>query len=142
MENRIRQLRKELNLTQEELGKALGIQKSAVAKYEKGRTENIKTENLRKLKDIFNCSSDYILGFSEIRNIPEDLVGKYINLPATAQTQAKLYIDKLSHLYPTSCDIIENGVIPIAAHDDNDSPENIRRDIEKALEFIDSHRRE
>lgn len=39
-------------MTQEELGNALGIQKSAVAKYEKGRVVNIKRSTLKKISDI------------------------------------------------------------------------------------------
>ena len=45
---RIRNLRKELKLTQEDVGKALGIQKAAVNKYEKDTVKNIKRENIIK----------------------------------------------------------------------------------------------
>lgn len=36
-------------LTQEELGNIVGVQKSAIAKYENGRVVNIKRSNLQKL---------------------------------------------------------------------------------------------
>lgn len=36
-------------LTQEELGKMVGVQKSAIAKYENGRVVNIKRSTLQKL---------------------------------------------------------------------------------------------
>ena len=36
-------------LTQEELGNMVGVQKSAIAKYEKGRVVNIKRSTLQKL---------------------------------------------------------------------------------------------
>lgn len=39
-------------LTQEELGKLLGVQKSAVAKYENGRVVNIKRSMLKKISDV------------------------------------------------------------------------------------------
>lgn len=39
-------------LTQEELGKLLGVQKSAIAKYENGRVVNIKRSTLKKISDI------------------------------------------------------------------------------------------
>lgn len=39
-------------MTQEELGKALGVQKSAIAKYESGRVVNIKRSTLKKISDI------------------------------------------------------------------------------------------
>ena len=42
MGDKIKEKRKEAGLTQEELGEKLGVQKSAVAKWENGRVENIK----------------------------------------------------------------------------------------------------
>ena len=41
---RIKMLRKEHNLTQEELGAKIGVQKAAIQKYEKGTVKNIKRE--------------------------------------------------------------------------------------------------
>ena len=40
MGNRIRDLRIAAGLTQEQLGEKVGLQKSAIAKYENGKTEN------------------------------------------------------------------------------------------------------
>ena len=39
---RIKKLRKEKGLTQEQLGNLLGVKKSAIAKYENNRVENLK----------------------------------------------------------------------------------------------------
>lgn len=39
-------------MTQEELGNLLGVQKSAVAKYESGRVVNIKRSTLKKISDV------------------------------------------------------------------------------------------
>lgn len=41
MKDRIKELRKVLNLTQEELGKHLGIKRNTIATYESGRNEPI-----------------------------------------------------------------------------------------------------
>ena len=41
---RIKMLRKEHNLTQEELGAKIGVQKAAIQKYEKGTVKNIKRD--------------------------------------------------------------------------------------------------
>lgn len=43
-------------LTQEELGHMLGVEKSAVAKYEKGRVVNLKQATLKKLSEILDVS--------------------------------------------------------------------------------------
>lgn len=45
----IRDARIARGLTQEELGKLVGLQKSAIAKYENGRVVNIKRSTLQKL---------------------------------------------------------------------------------------------
>ena len=65
MGSRIKQLREERRMTQEELGKILGVQKSAVAKYENGKVSNMKRSSIKKLADFFGVSSAYILGYSE-----------------------------------------------------------------------------
>ena len=39
-------------MTQEELGEMLGLQKSAIAKYENGRVVNIKRSTLKKISDV------------------------------------------------------------------------------------------
>lgn len=41
-------------MTQEELGKILGVQKSAIAKYESGRVVNIKRTILKKISDVLD----------------------------------------------------------------------------------------
>lgn len=46
---KIRLLRINKGLTQEELGTLIGVQKSAINKYEKGRVENIKRSTFMKL---------------------------------------------------------------------------------------------
>lgn len=45
----IKEARMAKGLTQEELGKLVGVQKSAVAKWENGRVVNIKRSSLQKL---------------------------------------------------------------------------------------------
>ena len=64
---RIKQLRKEYDLTQEALAKRLGLgNKSSIANYESGKMapcDSIKID----LCKLFNCSMDYLMGLSEIR---------------------------------------------------------------------------
>ena len=48
---KIKEARIAKGLTQEELGNIVGVQKSAIAKYESGRVVNIKRSMLRKLAD-------------------------------------------------------------------------------------------
>lgn len=66
---RIKQLRKEANLTQEELAYQLGLKKVSIQKYENGGVTNIKSQTLEKLGEIFNVSPAYIMGWDKFDNI-------------------------------------------------------------------------
>lgn len=50
--SKIRAARKAKGLSCEELGKILGVQKSAVAKYENGRITNIGLSKLKKISEV------------------------------------------------------------------------------------------
>ena len=52
----IRQKRTELNMTQEQLGKLLGVNRAAINKWETGRVTNLKRETIKKLSEIFQIS--------------------------------------------------------------------------------------
>ena len=58
---RIKQLRKEHNLTQRELAKRLNVSQKSIDLWEKGITEP-KAGIVYALADMFSCTSDYILG--------------------------------------------------------------------------------
>lgn len=51
---KIKKARIAKGMTQEELGELLGVQKSAVAKYESGRVVNIKRSTMKKISDILD----------------------------------------------------------------------------------------
>ena len=51
---KIKQARIDKKMTQEELGKIVGVQKSAIAKYESGRVVNIKRSTLQKIASALN----------------------------------------------------------------------------------------
>lgn len=61
MADRIKERRKAMNMTQEELAEKLGLQKSAIAKYENGRVQNIKRPIIAKMADILECSPAYLM---------------------------------------------------------------------------------
>lgn len=61
----IKQLRLQKGLTQEELGKVIGVQKSAIRKYESGMVQNIKRSSIKKLADFFGVSPSYLLGYED-----------------------------------------------------------------------------
>ena len=61
MGTRIKEARIAKGMTQEELGKIVGVQKSAIAKYEKGRVVNIKRSTLQKIASALNISPSSLL---------------------------------------------------------------------------------
>ena len=65
---RIRQLRKEMGWTQAELAQKLGLKDSAIAKYEKGRVENMKRDTIAKMADLFGCSPVYLMCMEDKQN--------------------------------------------------------------------------
>lgn len=67
LSDRLKELRKELNYTQEDMAKKIGITKSAYGYYEQEKTIP-DAFTLEKLADIFNVSTDYLLGKTELRN--------------------------------------------------------------------------
>lgn len=61
MTNRIRELRKENNITMKQLGEHLGLGESTISQYETGKREpDLKT--LLKISEYFHVSVDYLLG--------------------------------------------------------------------------------
>ena len=73
--NRIKILRDELKMTQQELADKLGGAKSSVAMYE-NEERKPSLEILIKLSEIFDCSIDYILAKTDIRkNETQDPLG-------------------------------------------------------------------
>ena len=63
MSDRIKDRRTRMGFTQEELAQKLGLQKSAIAKYEKGRVENIKRSTIMEMARCLNCSPAYLMGW-------------------------------------------------------------------------------
>lgn len=109
---RIKKLRKEKGLTQEQLGNMLGVKKSAIAKYENNRVENLKKDTIQKLSEIFDVPPSYFLGIEESNQpiitdsitIPlyndiscgtglfvDDNIDEYIALPESLLTPSKEY---------------------------------------------------
>lgn len=70
MGERIKELRIAKGLTQEQLAEKLGLQKSAIAKYENGRVENIKRSNIQALSEILDTSPAYLMGWSDYVTCP------------------------------------------------------------------------
>lgn len=68
---KIRDARIAKGLTQEELGNLIGLQKSAIAKYENGRVVNIKRSTLQKLAKALDLRGSDLVIESEPKEFAE-----------------------------------------------------------------------
>jgi len=66
--NRIKELRNEVNMNAIELSMKLNVSKRTISNIEK-EDANISSNILINLSEIFNCSTDYILGLSDYKQI-------------------------------------------------------------------------
>lgn len=63
----LKKIRQDNSLTQEELAKKIDTSRSNIANYENNKNMP-SVEILDKLSKLFNCSTDYLLGKSDVRN--------------------------------------------------------------------------
>ena len=63
--NRLKELRQEKNLTQQELANEIGVTKRTYIYWEKGERQ-IKTDKAKQLADFFGVPVGYLLGYSSI----------------------------------------------------------------------------
>lgn len=100
--DRIRQLRIEHQMTQEELGAKVGVQKAAIYKYENGLVVNLKRSVLEKLALVLDTTSAYLMGMEESEHNPSTLtpqqsalLASFDQLNEEGQTKAVEYVEDL-----------------------------------------------
>ena len=102
MAERIKERRTAMGLTQEDLGEKLGLQKSAIAKYENGRVENIKRTIILDMAKILDCSPAYLMGWEEA---PKSNKRKGVTINVLGRVAAGIPIEAVT-------DIIDTEEIP------------------------------
>lgn len=65
MGERIYELRTAHKMSMEELGRYLGVGRSAIFKYEKGEVENLPRSTIEKMAILFGVSPSYIMCFDQ-----------------------------------------------------------------------------
>lgn len=68
--NRIAELRKKANITQEKFSSIIGVARSTLAMYETNKSEP-DFKILQKIADYFNVSTDYLLGREDKKNFSD-----------------------------------------------------------------------
>lgn len=136
MKDRIKERRRAMDMRQEDLAEKLGLKKSAIAKYENGRVENIKRSTIQKMAEILECSPCYLLGLEDaplnlpsqrVASVESKMSGKEIRLVKAyrdADTGIQTAVDKLLDIEG------KPHLLPIAAHDDGATLEQINEDKE------------
>lgn len=115
---RIKYFRNVAGLSQEELGRRVGVQRAAINKYEKGTVENIPLTTIEKMADVLEVSPAYLVGWDnqhasnlswEVRVIQGvnlfygkdgvDVLENYSKLNPKGKDRANQYLDELSMIY-------------------------------------------
>lgn len=72
---RIKTRRLALGYTMQELAEKVGVQKSAVCKWEKGSVSNIPTSRLKRLATALDCDPVWLIGIPEVEDDMHKKVG-------------------------------------------------------------------
>lgn len=115
---RIKYLRSLSNMSQEELGRRVGVQRAAINKYEKGSVTNIPIATIEKIANVFNVSPTFIVGWNNSESNPlatevriiqgikrfygadaVELLESYIMLSDDGKTRLLQYSDELTKIY-------------------------------------------
>lgn len=104
--NRIKTLRLEANLTQEEFGKPYSLKKSTVSQYESGSSRP-DDELKKRIALNYNVSLDWLMGLTDIRNYNDDPSvtialhsdTDYDDLPQEAKEEINNFIEYVRQKY-------------------------------------------
>lgn len=89
----IRKIMKENSLTQEELGKMIGVARQTISQYASG--QSIPDVNvIYSIKENFGLSADYILGYAEATKPSNETILKELGIDENACEILKNYIKK------------------------------------------------
>lgn len=83
---KIKKARLERGLTQQELGEIVGVQKSAIAKYENGKVVNIKRSTLQKIASALNIRPSELI-FTES---PKDTAELHVRILTDVQLMSAI----------------------------------------------------
>ncbi len=97
---RITQLRKQQQLSQEELAKRVDVSRTIIGNYERN-TNSPSIEILLKIAKVFNVSVDYLIGESNLSSFDKDALKRIEDIE-------KLDADTKQHLFFLIDNVIQN----------------------------------
>ena len=115
---RIKELRTLAGMSQEELGRRVGVQRAAINKYEVGSVTNIPIATIEKMAQVFDVSPTYIVGWNDTSSNPlsaevkvlqgvktfygkdaVDLLEGFVTMSPTGRKKVLQYLDDMSRIY-------------------------------------------
>lgn len=114
---KIKNLRLLADMSQEELGNRVGVQRAAINKYEKGSVTNIPLSTIEKMAQVFDVSPTYIVGWGDggnplamevkvLQGVKRfyggdcvDLIEDYISLTPQGKKRVHQYVQEISRVY-------------------------------------------
>jgi transcriptional regulator with XRE-family HTH domain len=115
---RIKYLRQISSMSQEELGRRVGVQRAAINKYEKGTVENIPIKTIERIAKVFDVSPTYLVGWNDHDATPLaaetrvlkgvhhfygkeaiDLLESFTELSPTGKKRLLTYAEELTLIY-------------------------------------------
>ena len=116
--SRIKELRTLHEMSQEELGNKVGVQRAAINKYEKGVVENIPIKTIEKIALVFDVSPTYIVGWNGDNSNPlaaevkiiqgvkafygadaVDLLEAFVSLSKDGKKRLHMYADDMTKIF-------------------------------------------
>lgn len=103
----IKILRKNKNMTQDQLSEALGVNKSSIQKYESGAVHNLKMETIRNLCTLFDVPP-WVFVFPELLKSEDDLtnfqtISESVHFALTLNARGVMKVLEYAH------DLINSG---------------------------------
>ena len=78
---RIKERRKALKISADEMGAKLGKDRSTIYRYEKGDIENLPLDILEPIAEILQTTPQYLMGWEEeIKNAPEETAERHFQI--------------------------------------------------------------
>jgi transcriptional regulator with XRE-family HTH domain len=115
---KIKYLRQLTNMSQEELGRRVGVQRAAINKYEKGSVTNIPLTTIEKIARVFDVTPTYIVGWNGSESNPlavevkllqgikkfygketVDLIEGFITLNDRGRKRVHQYVEDMGAIY-------------------------------------------
>lgn len=100
--DRIKELRIQKGMSQEELGTKIGVKKAAINKYESGVVVNLKRSTIAKLASALDTSPIYLMGWEENKDavpISEDGKSEILSIFGSLSPDRRSKLLELARLY-------------------------------------------